>query len=124
MTTASYTTPATTISMDGTLYQVLVTSGTNTVTSSSAKLTTIDNTMAVGDVNATKANFVKNTVVENSILFSSKADVQIVNMNGQVVKSASVNENTSLNVADLAKGMYIVTGTVNGKAVSEKIIKK
>ena len=45
-------------------------------------------------------------------------------MNGQVVKSASVNENTSLNVADLAKGMYIVTGTVNGKAVSEKIIKK
>ena len=81
-------------------------------------------TMAVGDVNATKANLVKNTVVSNNILFAAKADVQIVSMNGQVVKSASVNENTALDVASLAKGMYIVTGTVNGQAVSQKIIKK
>ena len=88
------------------------------------KIETYDSSLAVGDVNAAKANFVKNTVVENSILFSSKADVQIVNMNGQVVKTASVNENTSLNVAELAKGTYIVTGNVNGKAASQKIIKK
>ena len=81
-------------------------------------------TMAVGDVNATKANLVKNTVVSNNILFAAKADVQIVSMNGQVVKSASVNENTSLDVTSLAKGTYIVTGMVNGKAVSQKIIKK
>ena len=80
--------------------------------------------MAVGNVNAAKVNLVKNTVVDNNILFSAKADVKVISMNGQVVKSASVNENTSLNVADLAKGTYIVTGTVNGKAVSEKIIKK
>ena len=45
-------------------------------------------------------------------------------MNGQVVKSASVSENKSLEVADLASGMYIVTGTVEGQAVSTKIIKK
>lgn len=83
-----------------------------------------DATMGVGDVNATKANLVKNTVVNNAILFAAKADVQIVSMNGQVVKSASVNENTALDVTSLAKGMYIVTGTVNGKAVSQKIIKK
>ncbi|MCP2039273.1 T9SS type A sorting domain-containing protein [Chryseobacterium sp. HSC-36S06] len=81
-------------------------------------------TQAVGDVNATKANLVKNTVVSNNILFAAKADVQIVSMNGQVVKSASVNENTSLDVTSLAKGTYIVTGMVNGKAVSQKIIKK
>ncbi|MBH1960843.1 MAG: T9SS type A sorting domain-containing protein [Flavobacteriia bacterium] len=81
-------------------------------------------TQAVGDVNATNANLVKNTVVSNNILFAAKADVQIVSMNGQVVKSASVNENTTLDVASLAKGTYIVTGTVNGKAVSQKIIKK
>ncbi len=80
--------------------------------------------LAVGDVNATKANLVKNTIVENSILFAAKADVQIVNMNGQVVKSVSVNENTSVDVSSLAKGTYIVTGSVNGKAVSQKIIKK
>lgn len=81
-------------------------------------------TLAVGDVNAAQVNFVKNTVVENNILFAAKADVKVVNMNGQVVKAASVSENTSLNVASLPKGMYIVTGTVAGKAVSQKIIKK
>ena len=66
----------------------------------------------------------KNNVVDNNILFSAKADVKVISMNGQVVKSASVNENTTLDVASLAKGMYIVTGTVNGQAVSQKIIKK
>ena len=81
-------------------------------------------TQAVGDVNATKANLVKNTVVDANIIFAAKADVKVINTNGQVVKSASVNENTTLDVASLAKGMYIVTGTVNGQAVSQKIIKK
>ncbi|OWK74215.1 hypothetical protein CBW16_02025 [Flavobacteriaceae bacterium JJC] len=81
-------------------------------------------TMAVDNASAIKANLVKNTVVNNTILFAAKADVQIVNMNGQVVKSAAVNENTSLEVASLPKGTYIVTGIVNGKAVSQKIIKK
>ena len=45
-------------------------------------------------------------------------------MNGQVVKSATVAEGTSMNVSSLTPGMYIVTGSVNGKAVSQKIIKK
>lgn len=93
--------------------------------------TTLDNfvwtanaTAAVVDVNATKVNLVKNTVVANAIMFATKADIQILNMNGQVVKTASVNENTSLEVSSLAKGMYVVTANVNGKAVSQKIIKK
>ncbi len=100
-------------------------------TATGNKQITIDNvswtaapTAAVSDVNSTKTNLVKNTVVANSILFTAKADVQIVSMNGQVVKSTSVNENTSLDVTSLPKGMYIVTGTVNGQAVSQKIIKK
>lgn len=80
--------------------------------------------LATGDVNATKANLVKNTVVADAIVFSAKADVQVVNMNGQVVKSASVNENSTLDVSTLTKGTYIVTGNVAGKAVSQKIIKK
>lgn len=80
--------------------------------------------MAVGDASASKASLVKNTVVANNIMFNAKADVQIVNMNGQVVKSASVNENTSLDVASLPKGTYVVTGVVNGKSASQKIIKK
>ena len=88
------------------------------------KVVTGDATMAVVDANASKATLVKNTVVDTNIIFAAKADVKVINANGQVVKTASVNENTTLDVASLAKGMYIVTGTVNGQAVSQKIIKK
>lgn len=123
MNTASYTTPSTTEAMDGYLYRVIVSSGTCTTTSAAAKLT-VETTLSAGDINTAKAALVKNTVVENNILFGAKAEVQIINMNGQVVKSAFVNENTSVDVSSLAKGTYIVTGNVNGKAVSQKIIKK
>lgn len=80
--------------------------------------------LAVDNTNATKTNLVKNTVVENTILFAAKSDVQVINANGQVVKTVSVNENSSVEVSSLPKGIYIVTGNVNGKAVSQKIIKK
>lgn len=82
------------------------------------------NTLAVGDLSSAKAILVKNTVVADVLSFGAKADVQIINMNGQVVKSASVTESTILNVSSLSKGNYIVTGTVNGEKVSQKIIKK
>ena len=45
-------------------------------------------------------------------------------MNGQVVKTANVTENSRLNVSELPKGIYIVSGTVNGQAVSQKVMKK
>lgn len=80
--------------------------------------------LGTGNSNFNKANLVKNTNVENAIIFAAKANVQVINMNGQVVKTASVNENSSLEVSTLPKGTYIVTGNVNGKAVSQKIIKK
>ena len=70
-----------------------------------------------------KINLVKNTNVNNTMVFGTKANVQIVNANGQVVKTAAVSENTSLDVSSLAKGMYIVTAEVNGQKVSQKIIK-
>ncbi|MDQ0477371.1 MULTISPECIES: T9SS type A sorting domain-containing protein [Chryseobacterium] len=81
-------------------------------------------TLAVGDIKATKANLVKNTVVNNEIIFGEASKVSVVNMNGQVVKTANATENSRLNISELPKGMYIVSGTVNGKAVSQKIIKK
>ncbi|QOW08959.1 T9SS type A sorting domain-containing protein [Kaistella flava (ex Peng et al. 2021)] len=80
--------------------------------------------LAVGDVKATKANLVKNTVVTNEIIFGEASKVSVFNMNGQVVKTADATENSRLNVSELPKGMYLVSGTVNGKAVSQKIIKK
>lgn len=73
---------------------------------------------------ASKKVFVKTTSVDNEIHFGAKSDVKIYSVAGQLLKTASVSENGVLNIADLQKGIYIVTGNVAGKAVSEKIIKK
>lgn len=81
-------------------------------------------TLGTSNLNTSKNVFVKNTVVNNDITFGTKSDVKIFNIAGQVVKTATVSENQSLNVSDLKEGTYIVTGTVNGKVVSEKVIKK
>jgi hypothetical protein len=82
-------------------------------------------TLAVSDVKNIKGSFVKNTFVKNSeITFGANAkDVKVYNMFGQVVKTASVKENGTLNVSELAKGNYIVTGVVNNEPVSQKILK-
>lgn len=80
--------------------------------------------LSVSDVNGSKVKLVKNTIVNNAIVFGAKANVNIVNANGQVVKSAAVTEGTSLDVSSLNKGMYIITGDVNGQTVSQKIIKQ
>lgn len=83
-------------------------------------------TLAVSDLSAGKtANFVKNTFVKtDEITFGAQAkDVKVYNMFGQIVKTASVKENETLNVAELQKGNYIVTGTVNNQPVSQKILK-
>ena len=79
--------------------------------------------LAVADFAKTNSILVKNTVVGESIAFAKNADIQIVNAAGQVVKAAKVTEGSTLNVSSLAKGMYIVTGTVNGEKVSQKVIK-
>lgn len=83
-----------------------------------------DATLAVGDLNATKVNLVKNTIVSNEIIFDQSAKVSITNMNGQIVKTVDVKDNDRLNISEFVKGTYIVTATINGKSVSQKIIKK
>ena len=88
------------------------------------KIETYDPTLATVDFSSAKATLVKNTIVNNDIIFAQDAKVSVVNMNGQVVKSALVTKNGSLNVAELPKGTYLVTAVVNGKAVSQKVIKK
>ena len=84
-------------------------------------------TLAVNDIsaNAVRPNFIKNTFVKNNeIIFGTDVkDVKVYNMMGQVVKTASVKENGSLNVDELQKGSYIVTGIVNNEPVSQKILK-
>ncbi|MBP6577338.1 MAG: T9SS type A sorting domain-containing protein [Chryseobacterium sp.] len=79
--------------------------------------------LSVADFSKVKASLVKNTVVGEAIAFANAADIQIINTAGQVVKTAKVTEGSTLNVSSLAKGVYIVTGTVNGEKVSQKVIK-
>ena len=81
-------------------------------------------TMAVGDATKGKANLVKNTIVSNELIFGASAKVSVYNAAGQIVKTAEVSENSKLDVSGLVKGTYVVTGLVNGQAVSQKIIKK
>lgn len=81
-------------------------------------------TAAVSEVDARKNNFIKATLIDDKIVFTTNAEVKIVNMNGQLVKSASVKKDSSLDVSGLANGVYVVVGTVDGKTVSQKIIKK
>lgn len=84
-------------------------------------------TLAVSDVtnNSLKSQFVKNSFVKNEeITFASDVkDVKIYSMSGRLVKTASVREGAKLNVAELQKGNYIITGTVNNQPVSQKILK-
>ncbi len=94
-------------------------------TASFDQFSVVDNTtMAVADITALNSQFVKNTVVNEEIMFGSASDVKIFNMSSQVVKRAFVSENKNMNVADLEPGIYIVTGTVNGLPVSQRILKK
>lgn len=81
-------------------------------------------TLATSNLNKSKINLVKNTIVKDVVTFGAKANVQVVNLNGQVVKSASVENGSSLNVSSLSKGIYIIKGDVNGETVSQKIIKQ
>jgi len=83
-----------------------------------------DETLAVVDATKAKANLVKNTIVSNELIFGAAAKVSVYNTAGQVVKTAEVAENSRLDVSALPKGTYVVTGLVNGQAVSQKIIKK
>lgn len=82
-------------------------------------------TLAVSDLNKTKSNFIKNTFVKNEeITFGADVkDVKVYNLSGAVVKTGAVKNGSTLNVAELQKGNYIVTGTVNNQPVSQKILK-
>ena len=84
----------------------------------------VQGTFATIDLSKTKLSLVKNTIVNDVIVFAKNSDIQILNAAGQVVKTAKATEGSSLNVANLAKGAYIVTGTVNGEKVAQKVIKQ
>jgi hypothetical protein len=75
------------------------------------------------NLNSTKGNLLKNTSVKDALQFAAKATIQIINSNGQVVKSAFVDNNSTLDISFLPKGMYLVKGTLDGEQFVQKIIK-
>ena len=79
--------------------------------------------LAVRDVNRAKISLVKNSSLKNEVIFGAKANVQILNVNGQVVKSAAVENGSTLDVSSLPKGIYLVTADVDGQRVTQKVIK-
>lgn len=91
-----------------------------------ADFTRLDASLTLGseEITISKIQLVKNTSVENTLVFGVKSNVKIYNANGQLVKSIAVVEGQEVNVSALPKGIYIVTGEVNGKVASQKIIKK
>jgi hypothetical protein len=83
--------------------------------------------LAVNDVRdlSQKSIFIKNSLVKNNeIIFAAEVNhIKVYTLSGQLVKSASVKNGVSLNVSELQKGNYIVTGLVNNKPVSQTILK-
>lgn len=80
--------------------------------------------MGVNDLNA--SNVSMTTVWNNTANFNTKgnATVEIYNLNGQLVQKANGNNNFELNVSNLAKGVYAVKVTVDGKVTTQKVVKK
>ncbi len=81
--------------------------------------------LSVADFKKNKTDFIKNTLVKNDkITFGADVkDIKIYTLSGAVVKTGTVQKGATLNVAELAKGNYIVTGVVNNEPVSQKILK-
>lgn len=81
--------------------------------------------LAVIDSYKKNISFIRNTLVKNDeIIFEADVkDVKIYTIEGQVVKTASVQNGSALKIAELARGNYIITGTVSNQLVSQKILK-
>ncbi|MBW3522512.1 MULTISPECIES: lamin tail domain-containing protein [unclassified Chryseobacterium] len=84
-------------------------------------------TLAVNDLTdlSKRSRFIKNSLVKNDeIIFAAEVkNIKVYTLSGQLVKTSSVKNGVSLNVAELQKGNYIVTGLVDDQPVSQKILK-
>lgn len=83
--------------------------------------------LAVNDTynNAARHDFIKYSLIKNNeVVFGSDVkDVKIYSISGQLIKNSSVKAYETLNISELKKGNYIITGTVNNQLVSQKILK-
>lgn len=85
---------------------------------------TTENLGTIDYIDAAKA--ISNTLCTNTVSFNvkDKTAVKVYNMNGQLVKSFEVKGVQTVDVSSLAKGIYIVKTTSNGKTATQKVVKK
>lgn len=72
-----------------------------------------------------KSGFVQNPFIKDSkVVFGTEVkDVKVYDTFRRVVKKSPTKLASSLDIAELPKGTYIVTGTINDIPISQKIIK-
>ncbi|WP_426479912.1 T9SS type A sorting domain-containing protein [Chryseobacterium sp. CBSDS_008] len=72
-----------------------------------------------------KSGFVQNLFIkDNKVVFGTEVkDVKVYDTFRQVVKKSPTKLALTLDIAELPKGTYIVTGTINNIPISQKIIK-
>jgi hypothetical protein len=79
------------------------------------------------DINYSKFNFIVNSFVKenNEITFGTEVEnVKVYDEYGQVVMKSPTKTATGLNLIELPKGKYTVTGTINNAPVSQQIVKE
>lgn len=114
-----------TVPTGATIFQMAVRAYNNATVAAFDDFSVTSGSLAVGEVLPSKYRMIKNTFVKNDeITFGADVkDVKVYTLSGQLVKTSSVKAGSTLNVAELQEGNYIVTGTVNNQAVSQKILK-
>jgi hypothetical protein len=81
-------------------------------------------TLEVNELSNSKVMLVKSVLISDAVVFGTKANIKLINMSGQVLKIASVDNGTSLDVSSLPKGVYMILAEANGEKMFQKIIKK
>lgn len=121
--TATATTPANTEILRFDLRTYSVGAGNGTVYYDDVALQ-VGSTLGTAEVPSSKHRLIKFSVVESDLIFATKSDIEIYDVNGKLIRKALVNDNTIVNVSDLASGTYYVRGMANGSLSSQKFIKK
>ncbi|WP_419869934.1 T9SS type A sorting domain-containing protein [Chryseobacterium sp. CT-SW4] len=88
-------------------------------------LTPTGRSLAVKDIQKSKTDFVRNTFVQHGeIIFGpGVSTIRIYDNLGKIVKESALKVNKKLNISELPKGNYLVTGIINNNPVSQKILK-
>lgn len=60
-----------------------------------------------------------------NISIPKKATIEILNINGQVIKTIKTNNNeTTVDIENLSRGVYIIRALIGSKIVTKKLIKE